>query len=102
PSPAARPNSKSETDGKRQDVRKRPQTRSSGSMGNAHGPPANRKAGLPPTSQQRSLSRSAISSREDELIRIRNTDIDRYFRERNARGQAAADELMEIRRKEDR
>ncbi|MGH6816211.1 MAG: hypothetical protein ACREC6_10945, partial [Hyphomicrobiaceae bacterium] len=40
-----------------------------------------------------------VSSREDELIEIRNTDIDRYYRERSANGQTPADELMTIRQK---
>jgi len=44
-------------------------------------------------------SKGAVHSREEELIKIRNTDIDRYYRERNASGQTLADELMEIRQK---
>jgi hypothetical protein len=39
---------------------------------------------------------TALSSREDEIIKIMNTDIDRYWREKNAKGQSMQEELAEI------
>ncbi len=42
---------------------------------------------------------AALSSREDEIKRIMQTDMERYWREKNAQGQTMADELLEIRRR---
>lgn len=40
---------------------------------------------------------SALNSREEELLKVMRTDIDRYHRERNSRGQTMQQELAEIR-----
>lgn len=46
---------------------------------------------------------TSLSTREDEITRIMNTDIQRYYRERNSKGQTMEQELAEImRRKEGR
>lgn len=41
---------------------------------------------------------SVLSSREEELIKIRNTNIDRFNSETNAKGELLSDELLNIRR----
>lgn len=43
---------------------------------------------------------AALSSRKEELAKVRDTDIGRFRRDRNAAGQTMAEELLEIERKE--
>lgn len=42
---------------------------------------------------------SSLSSREDEIVKIMNTDSQRYWNEKNAKGQSMADELIELRQR---
>lgn len=45
---------------------------------------------------------SQMQSREDELVKIMNTDISKMHREKNTKGQSLWDELMDLRRARDR
>jgi len=88
--------------GKRQGAQEPPQTRSFVTNGIAGKVTAQIASALGGTYLQPYAVRAehaAPDSREDELVKIRNTDIDRYYRERNTKGQTLADELMEIRQK---
>lgn len=54
-------------------------------------------AALIPTNQLQQMQ-----SREDELVKIMNTDISKMHREKNTKGQSLWDELMDLRRAKDR
>lgn len=42
---------------------------------------------------------AALSSREDEIVKLMRSDIDAYHKARNSKGQLWSDELLEIRRR---